>query len=157
MSNPTNVFDIPGETLAQFLAKPVSDGTYGDVANLLKTDAPGFEAPATTIVTAGGQLWSNMVDDFILAAYPILKGVTAGLPPRKQTIPTIVITGVDTPLPTPLNCSPVSESLRLFLNGVEQEEGTDYTVAGTVITWLAGTGTAVDMDTQDRLTAYYQG
>lgn len=157
MSNPTNVFDFPGETLAQFLAKPVSDGTYGDVADTLKVDQPGQEAAATEISVAAGELWSNMVDDFILAAYPLIKGITASLPPRKETLATQVIVGVDTPLAATLSFSPVSESLRLFLNGVEQEEGTDYSVAGTIITWLAGSGSAVNMDTNDRLTAYYQG
>jgi hypothetical protein len=157
MSNPTNVFDFAGETLAQFLAKPVSDGTYGDVTDTLKIDQPGFEAQATEIQVAAGELWSNMVDDFILAAYPLIKGITSGLPPRKEIIPTQVITGTDTALATPLSFSPVTDSLRLFLNGVEQVEGFDYSLAGTVITWLANSGTAVNMDTQDRLTAYYQG
>jgi hypothetical protein len=147
MSNPINVFDIPGQTLAQFLATPVDDGTWEDVLGTLKIDNPGEEASATEIELAAGQFWSNMVD----------KGITASLPPRKQTITTQVITGVDTALVDLLAFSPVSESLRLFLNGVEQEEGTDYSIAGTTITWLAGSGTAVNMDTADRLTAYYQG
>jgi hypothetical protein len=157
MSNPTNVFDFAGETLAQFLAKPVSDGSYGDVADTLKVDQPRQEATATEISVAAGELWSNMVDDFILASYPLIKGITSGLPPRKEGLATQVIVGVDTPLAATLSFSPVSESLRLFLNGVEQEEGTDYSVAGTTITWLAGSGSAVNMDTNDRLTAYYQG
>jgi hypothetical protein len=157
MSNPINVFDIPGQTLAQFLATPVDDGTWEDVLGTLKIDNPGEEASATEIELAAGQFWSNMVDDYIKATYPLVKGITASLPPRKQTITTQVITGVDTALVDLLAFSPVSESLRLFLNGVEQEEGTDYSIAGTTITWLAGSGTAVNMDTADRLTAYYQG
>lgn len=157
MSNPINVFDFAGETLAQFLAKAVSDGTYGDVADTLKLDEPGLEATATQIPIAAGEIWSNMVDDFILASYPLIKGITAGLPPRKELLATQVITGTDTALAATLSFLPVAQSLRLFLNGVEQVEGSDYSVAGTVITWLANTGTAVDMDLQDTLSAYYQG
>lgn len=157
MSNPTNVFDFAGETLAQFLAKPVSDGNYGDVSDTLKVDQPGQEAAATEISVAAGELWSNMVDDFILSSYPLIKGITAGLPPRKETLATQVVTGVDAPLAATLSFPPVTESLRLFLNGVEQSEGEDYSLAGTIVTWLAGSGSAVNMDTQDRLTAYYQG
>ena len=83
MSNTTNVFDFVARTLAQHLAQPApltgpSDGTYGTVTDDLKTDAPGFEAPATAIPVAGGQLWSNMVDDFVKAAYPLLRQVATG-------------------------------------------------------------------------------
>lgn len=157
MSNPTNVFDIPGETLAQFLAKGVSDGTYADVLDALKVDAVGEEATATQIPDASGQLWSNMVDDFIEAAYPILRGITASFPPRKQVFLNQTISGVDQALSDPLDFSPVLDSVRIKLNGVDQEEGEDFSVSGTSIVWLAGTGSAVDLDTQDRLVAYYQG
>lgn len=78
MSNLSNVFDFAGEDLATFLAKVVSDGTYDDVLDELKTDRPGFEAPASSISTASGQLWSNMVDDFIESAYPLLRSADLG-------------------------------------------------------------------------------
>lgn len=47
--------------------------------------------------------------------------------------------------------------LLLFLNGVQQVQGAvqDYSISGQTITWLAGTGTAVNMKTSDRLIAYY--
>lgn len=47
--------------------------------------------------------------------------------------------------------------VHLFLNGVKQEYGAgkDYTVSGQTITWLAGTGTAVDLAVDDVLVAVY--
>jgi hypothetical protein len=78
MSNTVNPFDFAAETLAQFLAKTISDGTFADVAEALKVDQPGQEADATDIIVAAGELWSNMVDDFVLAAYPLLRTVATG-------------------------------------------------------------------------------
>ena len=83
MSNSTNVFDFLTRTLAQHLGQAAptagpSDGDYGVVTENLKTDAAGFEAPASAIPVSGGQLWSNMVDDFVLAAYPLLRTVATG-------------------------------------------------------------------------------
>ena len=66
----------------------------------------------------------------------------------------------DSALTDTLNNTPKSNaSVALFLNGVQQEQGSgkDYTISGTTITWLAGTGTAVDMETTDILIAVYVG
>lgn len=73
MANPTSVIDfsIP---LATWLSSAVSDGTWSNVAQDLKVDEPGQAAPATAISTAAGQLWANMVDDFILNVYGINQG-----------------------------------------------------------------------------------
>lgn len=79
MANPSSIFDLVDETLAQFLAKSVSDGTQADVFNTLKTDAPGQEAAATAISTVSGQLLSNGLDDFFQASYPLLRGVARNL------------------------------------------------------------------------------
>jgi hypothetical protein len=53
----------------------------------------------------------------------------------------------------------VTLSLNLFLNGVRQKQGAtfDYTVNDSTgaITWLASSGTAVDMETTDTLDASY--
>ena len=45
----------------------------------------------------------------------------------------------------------------LRLNGVTQTQGAgaDYSVSGQTITWLASTGTAVDMDTDDDIVVTY--
>jgi hypothetical protein len=68
------------------------------------------------------------------------------------------ITGTDTALTDTLDNTPVSNAaVRLFLNGVLQKQGAtfDYTIAGDTITWLASSGSAVDMDTNDELVAVY--
>ena len=79
MANPSNTFDFVNETLAQFLAKAVSDGTQADVFNTLKTDAPGNEAVATAISTVNGQILSNGVDDFVQKVYGPIRDVSRQL------------------------------------------------------------------------------
>jgi hypothetical protein len=66
-NNPTVVdFTIP---FATFLTLPVSDGTWNDVLITKKLDEAGKEATATQQDQAAGQLWSNLGDDFIRAAW----------------------------------------------------------------------------------------
>lgn len=79
--------------------------------------------------------------------------------PAQEPVTTEVITNADTAMSDTLNSTPVSDaSVSLFLNGVHQKQGAtfDYTISGTTITWLALTGTAVDMDTGDTLVAVYE-
>lgn len=78
MGNPVNVFDIAGEDLATFLASSISDGTWADVFTTEKVDENLPSTEATAIETNVGALWGNAVDDFIKAAYPILRSVTVG-------------------------------------------------------------------------------
>jgi len=76
----------------------------------------------------------------------------------QENITTEEITGSDTALSMTLGSTPtVAGSVQLWLNGVFQVQGAgkDYTVSGTTITWLASSGTAVDMDTSDVLVARY--
>ena len=80
-----------------------------------------------------------------------------GNPARKDIIPGQNIVGTDTVLATNLSFAPDSNSLALFLNGAEQVEGQHYSLSGVAITWLAGSGTAVDLDPLDQITAYYRG
>lgn len=78
--------------------------------------------------------------------------------PQQETVATEVITGTDTALADTLNATPKANAwVRLYLNGVFQRQGAtfDYTISGTTITWLASSGTAVDMDTSDKLDAVY--
>lgn len=78
--------------------------------------------------------------------------------PQQEAVTTQVITGADTALTDVLNNTPISNaSVVLYLNGLQQKQGAtfDYTISGTTITWLASTGTAVDMDTSDTLDAVY--
>ena len=69
-----------------------------------------------------------------------------------------MISSSDTALTDLLNNTPISDaSVALYLNGLQQQQGAtfDYTLSGTTITWLASTGTAVDMDATDVLIAVY--
>jgi len=110
------------------------------------------------------------VDD--LAAH--LKGIdtalaSAGGTERQEVIAfsaadaTATETGDRTIVGDTLDNTPVSAlSVKIFLNGVLQEQGTgkDYTVSGTSITWLSsagsGTGTGVVLDTTDVMIAVYE-
>ena len=71
------------------------------------------------------------------------------------------ITGTDTALAVPLSNAPkTTADVELHLNGIFQEQGAgkDYTLGGVgnrTITWLASSGTAVDMKSSDELTATY--
>ena len=79
--------------------------------------------------------------------------------PQQEAVTTENITGTDTVLADNLNFAPVANaSVSLYLNGVFQKQGAtfDYTISGTAITWLASTGTAVDMETTDYLEAVYE-
>ena len=78
MADPINPFDFVNETLATFLAKTVGNGTYADVVEALKIDQVGEEAKATEIRIAAGQIYGNTIDDFVLAAYPLLRTVATG-------------------------------------------------------------------------------
>jgi len=84
---------------------------------------------------------------------------------QQQSITPNAITGTDTAISTALTATPVpapagglAPILRLYLNGIFQAQGAgaDYTIAGTTITWLASSGTAVDTDTSDLLVAIYE-
>lgn len=91
-----------------------------------------------------------------------LKGIddalgAAGGTQRQESITTEVIT-TDVAITDTLNNTPTSNAaVKVFLNGILQTQGAgaDYTVSGTTITWLAASGTAVDMDTSDILIAVY--
>ncbi|NHJ85919.1 MAG: hypothetical protein FK734_10685 [Asgard group archaeon] len=71
------------------------------------------------------------------------------------------ITGTDTILTDQLSYTPVNfESVQLFFNGLQVEQGIDkeYVLTGSgfkEIKWLASTGLANDMDTDDRMIVYY--
>ena len=85
-------------------------------------------------------------------------GVAAAATFNQELVTTQTITNADTAITDTLNATPLANaSVRLYLNGVLQEQGAgkDYTISGTTITWLASSGTAVDMDTSDVLIAEY--
>lgn len=74
-----------------------------------------------------------------------------------ENITTQTITGTDTPITDNLNFTPVAGTFSLYLNGLVQKYGAtfDFTVSGTAITWLASTGTAVDLATTDVMQITY--
>lgn len=81
--------------------------------------------------------------------------------PTQEAIATEVITNTDTAMAATLTSVPTSAlSVKITLNGVLQRQGAtfDYTVvpATGVITWLALTGSAVDMDTTDEMVVFYE-
>lgn len=91
-----------------------------------------------------------------------LDNVTANAEPNRtsnqEEVTTQVITGSDTAVTDTLNATPINNAVvKLYLNGVKQQQGAgnDYTISGSTITWLASSGTAVDMDTGDVLIATY--
>jgi len=77
---------------------------------------------------------------------------------QQESVTTENITNTDTALTDTLNATPKNNAwVRLFLNGVLQRQGAgaDYTISGITITWLASSGTAVNMKTSDTLDAVY--
>jgi hypothetical protein len=83
---------------------------------------------------------------------------THALTEVQESIDTELITGSDTAMTDTLTTAPRAGSVvKVFLNGVQQEYGAgkDFTVSSQTITWLASTGTAVDMATTDVLVAVY--
>lgn len=117
--------------------------------------ASGASTPADVPVGSNGQV--------LTANSGAAAGVSWTTPStathRQEAITAQNITNTDTALTDLLDNAPVSPaSVKLFLNGVRQNQGAgkDYTIAGQTITWLALTGTAVDMVSTDDLYADYQ-
>lgn len=78
---------------------------------------------------------------------------------RQEFVTAQNVTGADTALTDTLDNVPVSNlSVRLYLNGVLQAQGVgrDYTVSGQTVTWLANTGTAVDLEATDEIIVVYE-
>lgn len=75
-----------------------------------------------------------------------------------EVITTQTITNADTAMTDTLNNTPLDVTkVRLYLNKLQQIQGAgnDFTISGITITWLALTGTAVNMKTTDSLIAVY--
>lgn len=118
-------------------------------------------------VRGGGTQHADVVaagaDGFMTGADKTkIDGITAGADPNdtdnQESVTTQNITGTDTAITDTLNAVPISDaSVKLYLNGILQRQGAgnDYSIASQTLTWLASTGTAVDMDTTDILDAVY--
>lgn len=75
-----------------------------------------------------------------------------------ESLTTENITGTDTAMTDLLDATPLDVTkVRAYLNGIQQiyGAGNDFTIAGTTLTWLASSGTAVDMATTDSLRLVY--
>lgn len=78
---------------------------------------------------------------------------------RQEQLATEVITGTDTALAATLSFTPLANAgFVLYFNSLKANQGTglDYTISGTTITWLASSGTALDMDTGDVVSVTYR-
>jgi hypothetical protein len=114
--------------------------------------------PAINFIEGSG-ITTTITDNAGQERVDVTIASTGGLTPRQETVTTEAITGTDTAITDTLDNTPTSNpSVALFLNGVQQIQGAgnDYTLSGVTITWLASTGTAVDMETTDTLVAFYQ-
>lgn len=124
-----------------------TDGQHGDLGN---------GSLHTVAVAAGSAGFLSGADK------TLLDSLTSGAEPNdtdnQESVTTQNITGTDTAITDTLNAVPISDaSVKLYLNGILQRQGAgnDYSIASQTLTWLASTGTAVDMDTTDILDAVY--
>lgn len=112
MASSINPFDFAAEDLAAFLAKAAGDGTFADLIQAAKKDQAGLEADATEIDEAAGALYGNTVDDFILAAYPLLRSwatyVPPSLPPYISPTTVLEVDWTAEPSSGPLANGPIS-------------------------------------------------
>lgn len=77
---------------------------------------------------------------------------------RQEAVAAQNITNADTALTDLLDYTPLNSTcVHLYLNGVHQSQGAgkDYTISSKTITWLASTGTAVDMVSTDEIVVGY--
>lgn len=149
-----------------------ADGSLVAAAGDLKigTLVAGATGDSSHGTRAGGTLHANAVSEgaagFMTGADKkrlddMETAAEANDVPRQEAVTTENISASDTALGDALDNTPLvsTASLTLFLNGVLQKQGAgfDYTVVAStgVITWLASTGTAVDMETTDTLDASY--
>ncbi len=116
-----------------------------------------------------GSIWINTVtkNAFICTDESVGVAVWVGVgvsgEPYQESLTTENISGADTSLADALSYEPVSDvSVVVYLNGAQQEQGAgkdyqvDHAVSPPKIKWLANTGTAVDMDTNDILVVTYE-
>jgi hypothetical protein len=130
---------------------------YADAAT--RSGAGGF------VSTDVGKLARQLDDNslwMLTSTAPIWKRVASDVGmPFVENVTAEAITGIDGSLSDSLDNTPLVDATRavLFLNGQEQRKGAGnvWTVNPTtgIITWLAGTGTAVDLEVSDSLEVLY--
>lgn len=124
-----------------------SDAQHGDLGN----------GSLHTVAAAGGNAgFLSGADKTLLDS--LTSGAEPNLTRQQEEITTEAISGSDTAISDTLAATPDSAGgFTLYLNGLLQQEGAgnDYTRSTITITWLASSGTAVDLDTSDELLAVY--
>jgi len=93
----------------------------------------------------------------------VWREIALGGNPYQEPQTTENITNTDTTLADAFTAEPISDaSVRVWLNGIFQRQGAgesytvDHAASPPSIKWLALTGTAVDMDTDDELEVAYE-
>lgn len=120
----------------------VEEGTVDGGAIFTCTDAVGSDAVGT--------------DDLTFAE---LGAGETNLLNRQEVVTTESVVNADTALADLLDNVPIDNaSVTLFLNGqmMKQGAGFDYSISSQTITWLASSGSAPNLNTNDELNATYQ-
>ncbi len=133
-----------------------NDLQVGVLATDAQHGARGGGSQHAIVVAAGAAGFQSGTDKSKLDGIEI--GAQVNDTPRQERVTTQSVVNSDTALTDTLDFTPVSDaSVLLLFNGVAaiQGAGEDYTISGTTITWLASSGTAPNMQTNDDLVAYY--
>lgn len=132
-------------------------GNVTDDAQIKSSDFPASSVDSEIALfsdTSGKSLKRATTSGVVKATAGVIGAATF----NHETLASQVITGTDTTLTDTLDNTPISpDSVRIWMNGIFQEQGSgkDYTISGQTITWLASSGTAVNMDTDDDLVVEY--
>jgi len=127
-------------------------------AKLIQGTGDDYTVSGTTVtvLASSGTAPDITTDDTFVAYFVAGDGNETE---RQEEITPQAITSTDTKITTALTNVPKSpESVHLWVNGVHQiqGEGFDFVMDGKDIIWLAGTGTADDLDTGDTVEVWYQ-
>ena len=126
------------------------------------TPVPISLLPAADPITGAEELAANQAGTTVkLTADQLSQFAAASFGLGKKEAIAGVNVSTDFEFPETLAFKPLSTGdVDLFVNGIVQTEGVakDYTVniATKKITWLAGTGTAVDLTTLDEIIVFYR-
>lgn len=146
-----------------------TESEFGTVGSGNPNTTSGAALVATDASAIGGDAGASDHVQGVLEAFQsaidTLQGAAAGTP-NMEDVDAQAVTGTDTALTNTLVNTPTdNDTLLLFLNGQlcppdsapggAANEGF-YSISGQTITWLAATGLAPDLTTDDQLIAYYR-
>lgn len=150
-----NVIDVVANADGSIVAN-ANDVQVGVLATDAQHGVRGGGTQHATAIAAGASGFMTGADKTKLDG--IETGAQVNFTNRQERVTTQSVVNADVALTDTLDFTPVSDaSVLLLFNGVAaiQGVGEDYTISGTTITWLASTGTAPNMNTNDDLVAYY--